>query len=114
MHVPVRSDWPSVLKRNGCDMADFPKKQATIFFCALRDFLSFWGGGRPKTAKPLTASWFPDHIRIMSALPRSILNGLDRCPVIVRLSTSGGSILHIVFCDTKRIVQYGHELLPSG
>ena len=59
--------------------SDFPKKPATILSCALCDFLGV--GTRPETAKLLTASWFLDHIdrskfRHLSALPRSILNGL--------------------------------------
>ena len=29
-------------------LPDFPKKQASIFFCALRDLLSFWGGDSSK------------------------------------------------------------------
>ena len=76
MHVPVRSDCPQEeWWRPG---PIFPKKQATIFFCALRDFfnLDFGVGTRPETANPLTASWFADHthrskFRHLSALPVS-------------------------------------------
>ena len=58
---------------------DFPKKRAIIFLCVLGDLLSF--GGRDLSAKPLIASWLPDHIdrsklQHLSAFPRSFLIGL--------------------------------------
>ena len=115
MHVPVRCDCPSILKRNGGDMARLSERNTQPFssvHCVIF-FKVFRVGTRSETAKPLTASSFLDHIyrskfRHMSALPRSILNGLRWTfatwtritlpyPVVVRLSTSGGSILHIDF-----------------
>ena len=47
VHVEVSSDHPSVLKRNGGDMARFSDEKAAIFFCPLRDLLSFGYGDSP-------------------------------------------------------------------
>ena len=60
LHVPVRSDCPSVLKRNSGDMARFSEETGNHFLlCAAWSFYFSGVGTRPETARPLTASNFP-------------------------------------------------------
>ena len=80
--VSVLSDWLSVCPHEEWWWHDSIFRRNRQLFSSLRRVI-FWVFGqwtRPETARPLIASWFPDidrsKFRHLSALPRSILDGL--------------------------------------
>ena len=108
--------------KNGGDMARSSEGTNSHFLVCCWFFLVSGVGTWRKTARPLTASWFPDHIDRsqfchLSALPRSILNGLSSTfatwirntqhyPFVADLSTGGGSTLHIVLGHEDDIAKW--------
>ena len=63
VYVSARSNCPSALRVTVTIWLGFSKKYATIF-CFMRCvtfWILGWGLVRKQPARPLTASWFPDH-----------------------------------------------------
>lgn len=109
-HIPWRHSADS--GKEWVSMAKCSNDTGNRFLRALRDLLNFGGGISSKEvpARSLTTSWLPDHIKFghLLSLPMSILNSLhwtfttwtwltQPYPVIVPLSVSGRSTMHIIF-----------------
>ena len=133
MRVPVRSDCQLSSRAMVATWPDFPKKQATIFFCALRDRWKFGDGdssGSSQTADCILVSGSYREIQVSSPVSTFLVN-FEQPPLNLHNMNSHHSTLTcclsvnewgihlanrffvvvvvvVVVVDTEMIVQYGH------